>query len=56
MMETEPDQEFDYFLALKLGMSVRRMREEIDGQEYLEWWIYFAREGQRKQLERLNNG
>lgn len=31
-------------------MTVRRLREEMDQAEWLDWMIYYAREAQRKEL------
>lgn len=53
-MEDSPDLEFDYFLAEKLHMSVERMRREVDGQEYLEWSMFYARKAQRLELAQLS--
>jgi hypothetical protein len=52
-METDPDLEFEMFLAAKLGMTVARMRREMASDEYTRWGVYFARKAQRQELARL---
>jgi hypothetical protein len=50
-LETDPELWFDHYLTLKLGWrSVAEMRLGLSAAEWHRWWIYFAREGQRKQL------
>lgn len=34
-------------------MTVARMREEMPGEEYTYWTMYYARKAQRQQLETL---
>lgn len=48
--QTEPDQEFDFFLAEKLRCTVAELRRRISAAEYLEWAIYYARKAQDRQL------
>jgi hypothetical protein len=55
-METNPDLEFEMFLATKLGMTVARMRRELAADEYMRWGVYFARKAQREELARLQRG
>jgi hypothetical protein len=51
-MENRPDVEFDHFLVERLGWrSVAEMRAGLSGAEWLSWWVYFARKGQRRELE-----
>lgn len=51
-MESRPDVEFDHFLVERLGWrSVAEMRAGLSGAEWLSWWVYFARKGQRRELE-----
>jgi hypothetical protein len=49
--EAEPDEEFDHYLAQKLGMTVARMRDEVSSDEWLRWSVYFGRKAQRQELE-----
>jgi hypothetical protein len=49
--ETNPETEFEFFLAQKLGLTVRRLRAEMDQQEFLEWGVFYARKAQREELE-----
>lgn len=37
-------------LALKLGMTVGRLREEMSAYEYRQWVTYLGREMQRREL------
>ena len=55
-MEDSPDLEFDYFLAERLHMTVARLRQELSGQEWIEWTVYYGRKAQRAELERLKAG
>lgn len=48
--ETNPDLEFDFYLAEKLGMTVADLRERLSGQEYLQWSVYFSRKANRQKL------
>lgn len=41
------------FLAQKLSMTVARMRAELSNDEFLSWSVYYARNAQRMELERL---
>lgn len=55
-METDPDLEFEHFLAQKLGMTVSAMREEMSNDEYVRWHIYYARKAQREEMELAKRG
>lgn len=55
-MENDPDLEFEFFLAQKLGMTVGGLRAGMSSQEFMEWGIYYARIAQRQELERLKAG
>jgi hypothetical protein len=55
-MENDPDLEFEMYLATKLGMTVARMRREMAADEYTRWGVYFARQAQRAELTRLQQG
>lgn len=44
------DDEFAFFLAAKLGMTVEHMSEIMTNVEYVKWNVYFGREAQRRQL------
>lgn len=50
-METNPEIEFDYMLAEKLGMPVAEMRRRMSAAEWLGWYVYLARKNQRQELE-----
>lgn len=49
-METNPDLEFEHFLAVKLGMTVDRLRTEMSADEFMRWAIYYGRLAQREQM------
>lgn len=49
-METNPDLEFDHFLAEKLHMTVAQMRRSMSAAEWHDWSVYYARKAQRRQL------
>lgn len=55
-METDPDLEFEFYLATKLGMTVARMRQEMTDAEFARWAMYYQRKAQREELERLKAG
>lgn len=55
--ESNPDEEFDYFICLKLGWrSVELMRRGMSSAEWNRWRIYFARRNQEREQEMLRRG
>lgn len=50
-METNPELEFEHFLAAELSMTVGRMRAEMPNDEFVRWSVYFGRKAQREELE-----
>jgi hypothetical protein len=48
--EENPSLEFDHFLAQKLGMLVADMRMRMSGEEYTDWYVYYRRQAQRREL------
>ncbi len=50
-METDPELEFEFYLAQKLGMTVARLRQEMPQAEFVQWHAYYARKAQREELE-----
>lgn len=49
--ETNPDEEFDHFLTLRLGWrSVAEMRQGMSAMEWQRWSIYFQRRNQEREL------
>jgi hypothetical protein len=40
-------------LARDLGMTVGRLRAEMDNGEFVRWSVYYARKAQREEMERL---
>jgi len=55
-MENNPELEFEFYLAQKLGMTVAQLRAEMPNQEFVEWATYYGRKAQREELERLKGG
>lgn len=55
-METNPETEFEFFLAQKLGMTVAQMRRAMTDAEFARWSIYYQRLAQKQELERLKAG
>lgn len=49
--ETEPDAEFEFYLAQKLGKTVGQLQREMSNQEFLAWSIYYQRIVQLQELE-----
>jgi hypothetical protein len=49
-LENDPAYHFDFFLAEKLGLTVRRLRREISNHEYQAWAVYYARKRQQQEL------
>jgi hypothetical protein len=48
--ETNPDLEFEFFLAEKLGKTVDELRERLSGDEFTRWYVYFGRKAQQREL------
>lgn len=46
--QSSPELEFEFRLAKELGMTVARMRAEMDNDEFIRWAIYFGRKWQRE--------
>ncbi|HEX6579218.1 MAG TPA: hypothetical protein VF082_12710 [Jiangellaceae bacterium] len=49
-METDPEIEWEYYLADRLGMTVARLREQMSAEEFLRWQVYHGRRAQRMAL------
>lgn len=47
---TDPDFQFEFFLALQLGMTVQQMRANMSYLEFVQWSRYFAVKAQREEL------
>jgi hypothetical protein len=50
--EDDPSEEFDFFLARELRMTVADMRERMSMDEYTRWYVYYGRKSQREELSR----
>lgn len=48
--EADPESEFAFFLAAKLGMTVGELNARMHNAEYVQWAVYYGREAQRRQL------
>lgn len=44
------------FVAQKLGRTLAELRATIGNDEFVLWTRYYARQGQREELERLKAG
>lgn len=55
-LENDPDLEFEFYLAYKLGMTVAEMRARMGNDEYVLWTRFFMRKQQAAELERLRAG
>lgn len=51
--ERDQDQEFEFYLADRLGMTVGRLRQEMTNDEFVRWSVYFGRKAQRAELAAL---
>lgn len=49
LADAETGLEFEHFLAVKLGMTVRSLRG-MSNAEFIRWQMYFARDAQERQL------
>lgn len=54
-MEQNPELEFEFYLATKLGKTLAELRQ-MDQHEFGQWAIYFGRKAQRQQLEMSKPG
>ena len=54
--EQDKQLQFEFFLADKLGMTVSRLRHEIDTDEFMRWSVYYARKAQSAELARKVGG
>ena len=50
--EARPDEEFAFFLADRLGMTVDELSVRMTYREFLQWTVYHGRRGQEAQLAR----
>lgn len=55
-METNPELEFEHFLAAKLSMTLAELRERMGNDEFVGWGVYYARQAQRQDLESKRKG
>lgn len=54
--ETEPDLEFEFYLADRLSTTVGQLREEMSNEEFVGWQVFHGRKAQRADLaEKIAN-
>lgn len=52
LFDADPSLEFDHYLTERLGwQSVDEMRERMSADEWMRWWVYYARKAQRQEIE-----
>lgn len=49
-MANNPDIEFEFYLAEKLGRTVAELRATVGQDEYVGWTVYYGRKAQRQEL------
>jgi hypothetical protein len=47
--QTNPELEFEFFLAQKLGKTVAEL-QTMSGDEFMRWAIFYGRKRQREEL------
>jgi hypothetical protein len=55
-LDDDPELEYEFYLARKLGMTVAQMREELGAGEFILWSRYDSRLAQAEELERRRAG
>ena len=55
-LESDPEFEFEFFLAEKLHMTVGRLRREMANDELVHWSIYYGRKAQDAELAAKRSG
>ena len=48
--EADAELELEFAVAEKVGMTVAALRADMSNREFVQWGIYLARKGQRRQL------
>lgn len=49
-LASDPDLEFEFFLAEKLKKTVAEVRSDMGNDEFVHWAMYFGRKAQRNEL------
>lgn len=44
------------YLATQLKLTVGQLREQMSNDEFVRWGVYYARIGQREELEQKKGG
>lgn len=55
-LEEDPELEFEFFLADRLSMTVRQLRQEMDGNEFLLWSRFHSRRAAEQEIEAARMG
>ncbi|MFI1195515.1 hypothetical protein ACH4T9_19970 [Micromonospora sp. NPDC020750] len=50
--DAEPELEFEFFLADRLGRTVEELRESMTQDEFVRWSVFHGRKAQRAELAR----
>jgi hypothetical protein len=56
MLDRNPEVEFEFYLATKLHMTVRQIREQMTQAEFLQWNVYYGRLAQEMELAQMSGG
>src|SRR5689334_12190051 len=48
--DRNPDLEFEFFLAVKLGRTVAELRDQMSADEFMRWAVYYARLAQKREM------
>lgn len=54
--ESDPELEFEFFLAQKLGRTVAELRASLSQAEFMQWGVFYARKAQREELANVRGG
>jgi hypothetical protein len=54
-MESQPELEFEFYLAQKLGRTVAELRQ-MSQAEFVGWSVYYGRKAQREELAQARSG
>lgn len=48
--ETDNAFHFDFYLAEKLGCTVRELHKRLSAEEWMQWGVYYGRKAQAREL------
>lgn len=49
-METNPELEFEFYLADRLRMTVDELRAKMTNDEFIKWSVYHGRRAQKQEM------